>query len=158
MFYTFDKKKTANNTNNIKDHQEKGSSNEKETIAINTIKNTKKLSSLSKYPAGYIPVQEDLTGVYGAFTYSWRCLFMSFDFQDWVDSIVFFWFYVENIIFIICSYAVIYVSDYDLSDKNVYYIYTAAAFGGMILAILLKYGLIYAWKRKKAKQVAMTKF
>lgn len=106
----------------------------------------------------YVPVQEDLTGVYGAFTYSWRCLFMSFDYQDWVDPIVYFGFYVENMLIIGFSYMVIHLIEYDLSDKTVYYVYTVAAGVAMVIAIILKYIMVRALKRRPVKKLITEKF
>lgn len=101
----------------------------------------------------YVPVQEDLTGVYGAFTYSWRCLFMSFDYQDWVDPIVYYGFYVENALIIGLSHVVIHVIEYDFSDKTAYYVYTVAAAVGMVIAILIKYILVKALYRRFNKKL-----
>lgn len=101
----------------------------------------------------YVPVQEDLTGVYGAFTYSWRCLFMSFDYQDWVDPIVYFGFYVENVLIIGFSYVVIHLIEYDLSDKWAYYVYTVGAAVGMLIAILIKYVMVKALYRRHNKRL-----
>lgn len=102
----------------------------------------------------YIPVQEDLTGVYGAFTYSWRCLFMSFDYQDWVDPIVYFGFYVENVLIIAFSYLVIHLIEYDLSDKMPYYIYTVGAGVGMSVAIVIKYAMVRALDKRLTKKLS----
>ncbi|KAJ6625685.1 hypothetical protein Bhyg_16313 [Pseudolycoriella hygida] len=102
----------------------------------------------------YVPVQEDLTGVYGAFTYSWRCLFMSFDYQDWVDPIVFFGFYVENVLIIGFSYMVIHLIEYDLTDKIVYYIYTVSAGIGIFLAIVIKYAMVRALNKRLTKKLS----
>lgn len=96
----------------------------------------------------YVPVQEDLTGVYGAFTYSWRCLFMSFDYQDWIDPIVFFGFYFENVSIIAFSYLVIHLIEYDLSDKTAYHIYTVEACIGMVIAIIIKYAMVAALTKR----------
>ncbi len=102
----------------------------------------------------YVPVQEDLTGVYGAFTYSWRCLFMSFDYQDWVDPIVFFGFYVENVLIIGLSFMVIHWIEYDLSDNVTFYVYAVAAVIGMILAIIIKYAMVRVLDRRLTKRLA----
>lgn len=102
----------------------------------------------------YIPVQEDLTGVYGAFTYSWRCLFMSFDYQDWVDPIVFFGFYIENVLIIGLSFMVINWIEYDLSDNMTFYVYAIAACVGMVLAIIIKYVMVRALNKRLTKSLA----
>lgn len=102
----------------------------------------------------YVPVQEDLTGVYGAFTYSWRCLFMSFDYQDWVDPIVFFGFYVENVLIIGLSFVVIHLIDYDLSDNVTVYFYAIAAGVGMTLAVIIKYVMVRALNKRLNKTLA----
>ncbi|KAG4069047.1 hypothetical protein HA402_008358 [Bradysia odoriphaga] len=102
----------------------------------------------------YVPVQEDLTGVYGAFTYSWRCLFMSFDYQDWVDPIVYFGFYVENVLIIGFSYMVVHLIEYDLSDKIPYYIYTVTAGVGMFVAIVIKYAMVRTLDKRLTKKLA----
>lgn len=102
----------------------------------------------------YVPVQEDLTGVYGAFTYSWRCLFMSFDYQDWVDPIVYFGFYVENVLIIGFSYLVIHLIEYDLSDKIPYYVYTVGAGVGMCIAIGIKYAMVRTLNKRLTKKLS----
>lgn len=102
----------------------------------------------------YVPVQEDLTGVYGAFTYSWRCLFMSFDYQDWVDPIVFFGFYVENVLIIGLSFMVIYWIEYDLSDNVTFYVYALAAGVGMVVAIIIKYAMVRVLSKRLTKRLA----
>lgn len=110
----------------------------------------------------YVPVQEDLTGVYGAFTYSWRCLFMSFDYQDWVDSIVFFGFYVENVFIIGLSFMVIRWIDYDLSDNVTFHMYAVSAGVGMMFAIIIKYVMVRVlnkrFDKKLAERAEKTKF
>lgn len=110
----------------------------------------------------YVPVQEDLTGVYGCFTYSWRCLFMSFDYQDWVDPIVFLWFYVENVLIIGFSFAVIHSIGYDLSDNMTFYVYTVAAGIGMFLAIIIKYAMVRVlhkrFDKRLVEEAAKSKF
>lgn len=102
----------------------------------------------------YVPVQEDLTGVYGAFTYSWRCLFMSFDYQDWVDPIVFYGFYVENVLVIGFSFMVIHSIEYDLSDNVTFYVYTVAAGVGMLFAIIIKWAMVRVLKKRLTKRLA----
>lgn len=114
--------------------------------------NEKEMDKPAKFT--YVPVQEDLTGVYGAFTYSWRCLFMSFDYQDWVDPITYFWFYIENVLIIGFSYLVIYLIKYDLSDKAPYYVYTVSAGVGMAVAIAIKYAMVRALQNRFNKKLA----
>lgn len=78
------------------------------------------------------------TGVYGAFTYAWRSLFMSFDFQSYYAP-VFLSFYLENLILIVGSYAVILTAtQVDLRDKYTFNIYAGISLLCMILAIGLR--------------------
>lgn len=102
----------------------------------------------------YVPVQEDLTGVYGAFTYSWRCLFMSFDYQDWVDPIFFYGFYVENFLIIAFSIVVIHSIGYDLSDNMTVYVYAVAAGVGILVAIIIKIVMVRALDKRFTKRLA----
>lgn len=78
------------------------------------------------------------TGVYGAFTYAWRSLFMSFAFQSYCPMI-FLSFYLENFILIISSYAIILTgTDVDLRDKYIFNVYAALSVFAMICAIGLR--------------------
>jgi hypothetical protein len=89
----------------------------------------------------------DLGGVYGAFTYSWRALFLSFDFQSYSKR-VFLWFYFENFLMIAISYIVIYTIEVDLEEKYVFHVYAVSAGAAMFIAIGLRFALRYRWKKQ----------
>ncbi|CAL8089666.1 unnamed protein product [Orchesella dallaii] len=91
------------------------------------------------------------TGVYGAFTYSWRALFMSFDFQSFCAA-VFLSFYIENLILITGSYVIIYtLTDVDLSDKYIFHVYAILSIVSMLIAIGLRFLLRRRWQMRTCR-------
>jgi len=106
-------------------------------------------------------IQMEDEGVYGAFTYSWRSLFMSFDFQSHCKVIVA-WFYIENFIMLLSPYVWIYGtpwfngigSENALEGKIIFHVYVGVGVVQSILAIFLKTGVRYHWKQKNSRQVS----
>lgn len=96
-------------------------------------------------------------GVYGAFTYSWRSLFMSFDFHSRCHA-VFFGFYLENLMMIAGSYVVMYswVEDVDsiLNERFIYHIYAGISAFAALVTIALKFFLYRKWQRQNSKKVS----
>jgi len=91
-------------------------------------------------------------GVYGAFTYSWKSLFLSFDFQSY-EKCIFLWFYIENVLMIGSSYIIIYATSVNLDGRWLYHIYAVSAGIGMIIAICLRFALRYHWKRRQSNKI-----
>jgi hypothetical protein len=89
-------------------------------------------------------------GVYAAFTYAWRSLFLSFDFQSY-RPLVFVWFYLENLLMIGGSYGVITYTEIDLSEKSVYHTAAILAGVGSLLALLLRIVFLRVWRKEHNK-------
>lgn len=88
------------------------------------------------------------TGVYGAFTYAWRSLFMAFDYQSYHPSI-FLSFYLENLVLIGGSYAVILTStSVDLNDKYIFHVYAGFAVLAMLLSITIRFVARSKYRKK----------
>jgi len=84
--------------------------------------------------------------IYRAITYSWKSIFLSFDFQN-PDLFIAAWFYVENLIMICGAYAILLGLGVNLGKKSIYYYYTAIAFFAMLVGISIKFSISYLFKR-----------
>jgi len=101
-------------------------------------------------------IQIEDEGVYGAFTYAWRSLFLSFDFQSYSKT-VFCWFYVENLLMLLTPYVWAYGTPFVgrvgaenlLEGRLLFHVYVGAGVVKTILAICIKLGIRYRCRHQK---------